>query len=245
MAFRPASLTISSGRHAIEPVHHTRRRSRATVDERRPRHGGFHLDRFLECPTLRARLRAPAERAGSRGGWRGRRSDRGGLQPGHGHVRDDRLHERAQDRAPAALCWRMEKCSSPVGSTRNRRSSPARRSTIRRPARSPPRAAWPWPGQAIPRRCSSDGRVLIAGDPPLTGEPFTEIYDPATGTFTRGPNMVEGRRELTATTLMNGDILFTGGIYSTTLATAELYDVPSVRRRCREKRRAIRGDLRQ
>jgi hypothetical protein len=77
-----------------------------------------------------------------------------------------------------------------------------------------------------------DGRVLIAGDPPSTGEPFSEIYDPATGTFTRGPNMVEGRREITATTLLNGDILFAGGIHdATTLATAELYDVPSMRRR--------------
>ena len=53
-----------------------------------------------------------------------------------------------------------------------------------------------------------------------------ELYDPATGTFTRTGSLAVARRDFTATRLENGKVLITGG-YSeanTRLAGAELYD---------------------
>ncbi len=68
-----------------------------------------------------------------------------------------------------------------------------------------------------------DGRVLITGGSqsfdltnPLslfTGVlNSTEFFDPQTGTFSNGPNMLEARALHTATTLTNGQVLIAGGI---------------------------------
>ena len=47
----------------------------------------------------------------------------------------------------------------------------------------------------------------------LTGiQASTEIFDPATGLFTAGPNMFEARALHTSTTLSNGQVLVAGGI---------------------------------
>ena len=97
-----------------------------------------------------------------------------------------------------------------------------------------------------------DGRVLIAGGgktvpspvpeaPSIMGlsccEPVTsaELYDPATGTFTRGGNMTASRYPgLTATVLKDGRVLFAGGhsvladgSMGDAVASAELFDPAS------------------
>ncbi len=75
----------------------------------------------------------------------------------------------------------------------------------------------------------ADGRVLMTGGG-LGGSRSSETYDPATGEWTQGEDMVVGRREHTATLLADGRVLIAGGIvccdstgeeYS---AAAELYD---------------------
>lgn len=84
-----------------------------------------------------------------------------------------------------------------------------------------------------------DGTVLIAGGyiPVGTSTPGTsslvpvtsaEIYNLATGSFTPGPTMRQGRHGHTATLLPDGSVLFVGGIgpccsLSTPLASAEIY----------------------
>ncbi|MBP8301989.1 MAG: hypothetical protein KA020_16595 [Planctomycetes bacterium] len=68
-----------------------------------------------------------------------------------------------------------------------------------------------------------NGKVLVTGglaafdlQNPLslfTGIQVTsEIFDPATGAFTAGPNMLEARALHTSTTLTNGQVLIAGGI---------------------------------
>jgi len=63
----------------------------------------------------------------------------------------------------------------------------------------------------------ADGRVLIAGglSRALTGgdhvEATSEIYDPATGTWTAGPPLTAARYRHTATALLDGRILIAGG----------------------------------
>jgi hypothetical protein len=84
----------------------------------------------------------------------------------------------------------------------------------------------------------SDGRIMVAGGcadgtcaTPLAS---TEIYDPATGTFSPGPNMLQRRTFHSSTLLADGRVLFYGGKgygagapdggYLYPLVTAELYD---------------------
>jgi hypothetical protein len=72
----------------------------------------------------------------------------------------------------------------------------------------------------------SDGRVLIAGGGEITDA--TELYDPATGTFSPAGDMLSARDDFTATPLLDGRVLMAGGISSvsgdfTNLASAELY----------------------
>ncbi|MBL8768597.1 MAG: hypothetical protein JNL94_14570 [Planctomycetes bacterium] len=71
-----------------------------------------------------------------------------------------------------------------------------------------------------------DGRVLITGgtssfmnalDIITKAHRTTEIFNPATNTFTAGPNMGEPRVGHTATTLANGKLLVAGGFSYTTL----------------------------
>jgi hypothetical protein len=86
----------------------------------------------------------------------------------------------------------------------------------------------------------ADGHVLIVGGDGwacsgnycyFTGSlSSAELYDPATGTFSRAGYMNVARSEPTATLLQNGDVLVTGGAlycgigcFNGTTATAEIY----------------------
>jgi Kelch motif/Galactose oxidase, central domain len=78
----------------------------------------------------------------------------------------------------------------------------------------------------------SDGRVLVAGGG-IAGWVFTgsflnsaELYDPTTGTFSATGSMATPREAHTATRLLDGRVLITGGVDTQTssLASAELYD---------------------
>ncbi len=86
----------------------------------------------------------------------------------------------------------------------------------------------------------ADGRVLILGGDGWTCSgtycyfsgslSSAELYDPATGTFSRAGYMNVGRTEPTATLLQNGDVLVTGGsrycgigCFNGSTATAEIY----------------------
>lgn len=77
------------------------------------------------------------------------------------------------------------------------------------------------------------GKVLVTGGraTATTGVlNSTEFFDPASGTFSPGPNMQNFRRVHRPTTLTSGKVLFTGGLGGTTgssntvLNTAEVYD---------------------
>lgn len=81
-----------------------------------------------------------------------------------------------------------------------------------------------------------NGTVLIAGGiiyptPGTIPLATTEIYNPATGSFSGGPTMRQMRFEHTATLLSDGSVLFVGGragccsstTYSAPLASAEIY----------------------
>ncbi len=74
----------------------------------------------------------------------------------------------------------------------------------------------------IPATLLSNGRVLIASTP------LAEVYDPATGTFAATGAMLASYIESfrTATLLLNGNVLLTGGETEniTAIAGAELYD---------------------
>lgn len=78
----------------------------------------------------------------------------------------------------------------------------------------------------------SDGKVLIAGGvvgPSINADPTaTEVYDPALGSFSAGPNLPEPRQGHTSTVLSNGAILFVGNSNGNA-ATARLlnYTAPS------------------
>jgi N-acetylneuraminic acid mutarotase len=81
-----------------------------------------------------------------------------------------------------------------------------------------------------------DGRVLIAGgySASATGEPTflasAELYDPATGTFSKTGSMTTARAGATMTVLRSGVVLVAGGYFlddassPVALASAELYD---------------------
>jgi hypothetical protein len=78
----------------------------------------------------------------------------------------------------------------------------------------------------------SDGRVLFAGGDPAAwnyGGPYiasAELYDPKTGTFSATGSMAKPRNLHTATLLLDGRVLITGGsdVFAHALASAELYD---------------------
>lgn len=76
-----------------------------------------------------------------------------------------------------------------------------------------------------------DGKVLVAGGEDRSSNALTsaELYDPASGKFTRTGDMTEPRGEATATALRNGKILIVGGgsgpyPSQTVYRSAELYD---------------------
>jgi len=69
-----------------------------------------------------------------------------------------------------------------------------------------------------------NGQVLVAGGRSFgsTGEVTlgsAELYDPVRGTFTATASMITARQEHTATLLLNGQVLVTGGLAITTLST--------------------------
>ena len=74
-----------------------------------------------------------------------------------------------------------------------------------------------------------DGRVLVTGGWAST-EPFgpklasSELFDPATGTWTATGSMTDRRHGHSATLLPNGTVLVAGGYDSGRSASAELYD---------------------
>jgi hypothetical protein len=86
-----------------------------------------------------------------------------------------------------------------------------------------------------------DGKVLIAGGGTAVGNCLNcsttsaELYDPATHAFSSTGSMTTSRRGNTATRLLNGEVLITGGIDDESdcspdaciLDSAELYDAPT------------------
>jgi N-acetylneuraminic acid mutarotase len=77
----------------------------------------------------------------------------------------------------------------------------------------------------------NSGRVLITGGLAvdsgfLQTYQSTEIFDPSTNTFTASGNMIAGRRSHTASLLISGKVLISGGTSNTGTATvtSELYD---------------------
>jgi hypothetical protein len=91
------------------------------------------------------------------------------------------------------------------------------------PTRGAPTAAHGW-GVAEPL---PDGRVLIAGGFDAADEPTaaTDVYDPATDTFTSGPPLATARAEAVGVVVGGGRVLVAGGIGGgAALASAEVYD---------------------
>jgi hypothetical protein len=79
----------------------------------------------------------------------------------------------------------------------------------------------------------NDGRVLVVGGDSSGGSPETlgllgtcELYDPATGTWSKTGSLNTPRDGFTATVLQNGEVLVAGGVDNSDkpLETAELYD---------------------
>jgi Galactose oxidase, central domain len=77
----------------------------------------------------------------------------------------------------------------------------------------------------------TNGKVLVTGggNGSVLGFSSTELFDPATGSFSGTQDMGTPRDEHTATLLTNGNVLIAGGINSdnaaglNSLAIAELY----------------------
>jgi hypothetical protein len=68
--------------------------------------------------------------------------------------------------------------------------------------------------------------ALVAGGTDFDLAPTTELYDPATGTWSLTGNLNTTRKDHAATLLPNGMVLVTGGagVHADPLASAELYD---------------------
>lgn len=71
-----------------------------------------------------------------------------------------------------------------------------------------------------------NGKVLIAGgfNSDENGMASTEIFDPATGTFSAGAHLSEKRASHTATLLPSEKVLIAGGFNGNYLDSAEIYD---------------------
>jgi N-acetylneuraminic acid mutarotase len=74
----------------------------------------------------------------------------------------------------------------------------------------------------------ADGRVLVVGGccDAMSGYPMSsaEIYDPAANTWSAAASMTGNRYLHTATVLLDGRVLVTGGVDEFALSTAEIYD---------------------
>lgn len=99
----------------------------------------------------------------------------------------------------------------------------------------PASGTWSATGSMVEARYNSgsaplpDGRILIAGG--FSGSPSfnylssTEIYNPATGTFSAGSPMSGVRSGIAAAPLPNGKVLLAGGANTSgAMSTAEIYD---------------------
>jgi hypothetical protein len=99
----------------------------------------------------------------------------------------------------------------------------------------PATGTWSATGSMVAARYNSgaaplpDGRILIAGG--FSGSPSfqymssTEIYDPATGTFTAGNPMAGVRSGIAAAPLPDGNVLLAGGANNSgAVTTVETYD---------------------
>ena len=71
-----------------------------------------------------------------------------------------------------------------------------------------------------------NGKVLVAGGERNGNLSSAELYDPATGVWTRTGSMIDNRSQHTATLLPNGKVLVIGGSNNSVdyLSSAELYD---------------------
>ena len=74
----------------------------------------------------------------------------------------------------------------------------------------------------LPAPTPAAGPGVIAAVAPVTIFTTAELYDPTTGVFTRTGSLVHPRNGATATLLLDGRVLITGGDTGTWL-TAELY----------------------
>ena len=105
------------------------------------------------------------------------------------------------------------------------------------PAMWTPTATMPTDRYAATTTRLADGRILVAGGYVLEGttqaqQATAEVYDPATGTWTRVADMATSRRYHTATLLPSGKVLVTGGGGGSVpggdaQSTAELFDPAS------------------
>src|SRR5205809_4947782 len=71
-----------------------------------------------------------------------------------------------------------------------------------------------------------NGKVLVAGGTIDGSQVFssTELYDPATGTWTATGSLGTARYRHTATLLPSGKVLVAGGVNGSDLHSTELYD---------------------
>jgi hypothetical protein len=70
----------------------------------------------------------------------------------------------------------------------------------------------------------SDGRVLVTGGQGSSNLATTHIYNPVSNTWAAGPNF-QGRSDHSQTTLVDGRVLVSGGIFnSAAIASAQIYD---------------------
>ena len=69
-----------------------------------------------------------------------------------------------------------------------------------------------------------DGTVLVCGGFNEDGIDTTEIYDPSTDSFSKGPSMIDERLGHTATTLADGKVILFGGKNGDPSKSTEIYD---------------------
>jgi hypothetical protein len=75
-----------------------------------------------------------------------------------------------------------------------------------------------------------NGKVLVCGGwtgKGNSGITSTEIYDPMTNCFTKGPKMLRRRNAHSATVLLDGTVLICGGYETESADTTEIYDPES------------------
>ena len=148
-----------------------------------------------------------------------------GLRPGHerlrAHGRDARPRRECPDGDAAGRRTRARDRRRHVRPERRPHSSgpsgPPRPGIPRR-ARSSVPARWTYARRAHQAALLPDGRVIVIGGSGKRTDEFvdpsratTEIWDPATGTFERGPALSDARARFSLVTLADGSLLVIGG----------------------------------